>query len=43
MNENHLISIAMAPYNGERYLKEQLDSIYGQTYKNIALNDQDDI
>ncbi|MDQ1325824.1 MAG: hypothetical protein QG564_948 [Campylobacterota bacterium] len=33
----HLISIAMATYNGEKYLTEQLDSIYAQTYKNIEV------
>ncbi|MCD6653824.1 MAG: glycosyltransferase family 2 protein [Sulfurovum sp.] len=32
-----LISIAMATYNGEKYLKAQLDSIYAQTYKNIEV------
>ena len=28
------IDILMATYNGEKYLKEQLDSILNQTYKN---------
>ena len=32
-----LVSIAMATYNGEKYLKEQLDSIFSQTYKNIEV------
>ena len=32
-----LVSIAMATYNGEKYLREQLDSIYDQTYKNIEV------
>ncbi len=41
MNEP-LISIAMATYNGEKYLKEQLDSIYAQTYKNIEVIVTDD-
>ncbi|OGI03299.1 MAG: hypothetical protein A2Y25_05210 [Candidatus Melainabacteria bacterium GWF2_37_15] len=36
MNEK-LVSIAMATYNGEQYLREQLDSIYNQTYKNIEI------
>lgn len=34
---NLLISVAMATYNGEKYLKEQLDSIFNQTYKNIEV------
>lgn len=37
-----LISIAMTTYNGERYLKEQLDSIYAQTYKNVEVIVTDD-
>jgi len=37
-----LISIAMATHNGEKYLKEQLDSIYAQTYKNIEVIVTDD-
>ncbi len=37
-----LISIAMATYNGEKYLKEQLESIYNQTYKNIEVIVTDD-
>jgi glycosyltransferase involved in cell wall biosynthesis len=32
-----MISIAMATYNGEKFLKEQLDSILNQTYKNFEL------
>lgn len=35
--DNKLISIAMATYNGEKYLREQLDSIYNQTYKNLEI------
>lgn len=31
MNNEIRISIAMATYNGERYLREQLDSLYTQT------------
>ncbi|MCX7680010.1 MAG: glycosyltransferase family 2 protein [Spirochaetes bacterium] len=31
------VSIAMATYNGEKYLREQLDSLYNQTYKNIEV------
>ncbi len=37
-----LISIAMATYNGEKYLEEQLKSIYAQTYKNIEVIVTDD-
>lgn len=37
MNKLPLISIAMATYNGERFLREQLDSILGQTYLNLEI------
>jgi len=37
MNNDKLVSIAMATYNGEKFLSEQLDSIYKQTYKNIEV------
>lgn len=36
------IDILMATYNGEKYLKEQIDSILNQTYKNIQLIISDD-
>lgn len=36
------IDILLATYNGENYLKEQLDSILNQTYKNIKLIISDD-
>lgn len=32
-----MISIAMATYNGERYLCEQLDSILAQTVQDFEL------
>jgi glycosyltransferase involved in cell wall biosynthesis len=42
MSQIPLISIAMGTYNGEKYLKEQLDSIYAQTYTNIEVIVTDD-
>ena len=36
------IDILMATYNGEKYLKEQIDSILNQTYKSINLIISDD-
>lgn len=40
MEEN--IDILVATYNGEKYLKEQLDSLINQTYKNIRILISDD-
>lgn len=42
INNNPLISIAMATYNGSSYLANQLDSIISQTYKNIEIIIVDD-
>ena len=39
---NDTIDILLPTYNGEKYLKEQLDSILNQTYKNIRLIISDD-
>ena len=39
---NKLVSIALATYNGSDYLKEQLDSIFSQTYKNFEVIVVDD-
>ena len=36
------VTIALPTYNGERYLKEQLDSILNQTYKDFNLIISDD-
>jgi len=42
-NQNkQLVSIALATYNGERFLKEQLDSILNQTYQNTEIIITDD-
>jgi glycosyltransferase involved in cell wall biosynthesis len=37
MMKNDLISIAMATYNGEKYLRLQLDSIISQTHQNFEV------
>ena len=37
-----LISIAMCTYNGERYLREQLDSLITQDYPNLEIQIVDD-
>lgn len=42
MQKKSLVSIAIATYNGSFFLKEQLDSIYNQTYKNIEVVVTDD-
>lgn len=39
---NELISIAMCSYNGERFIKEQIDSIIAQTYTKFELIIVDD-
>ena len=36
------IDILMATYNGEKYLREQIESILNQTYTNIRLIISDD-
>lgn len=42
MEERQEIDIILATYNGEKYLKCQLDSILNQTYKNIRILINDD-
>ena len=37
MNQNKLISIIIPVYNTEKYVKEALDSIFSQTYKNFEI------
>ena len=36
------VTILLATYNGEKYLREQLDSIFNQTFKNIDVLVRDD-
>ena len=36
------ISILLSTYNGEKYLKEQLNSLFSQTYKNFEIIVRDD-
>lgn len=43
MNSNEKkVIVLMSTYNGEKYLREQIDSILNQTYKNIQLFIRDD-
>lgn len=42
MNNSQLVSIAMTTFNGEKFLREQLDSIMGQTCSNIEIRIVDD-
>ncbi|MBL8270713.1 glycosyltransferase family 2 protein [Steroidobacter sp.] len=37
-----LISVALCTYNGERYLRQQLDSLLAQTYSNLEIVAVDD-
>jgi glycosyltransferase involved in cell wall biosynthesis len=39
---NKTVSIALATYNGARFLREQLDSVYSQTYKVFEVVATDD-
>ena len=36
------ISILLATFNGEKYLKEQLDSLFSQTYMDFEIITRDD-
>lgn len=42
INNNRRVAILMATYNGELYLKEQIESIFNQSYKDWTLYIQDD-
>ena len=37
-----LVSVALATYNGEKFLREQSDSLLNQTYRNIEIIISDD-
>ena len=39
---NKKVAVIMSTYNGERFIKEQMDSIIEQTYKNIEIIVRDD-
>lgn len=39
---NKKVVILMSTYNGEKYIKEQIDSVLNQTYKNIEIYVRDD-
>ena len=40
--EDRKVAVLMASYNGEKFIKEQIDSILNQTYKNIDIYISDD-
>ena len=42
MNNDKKVAVILCTYNGETYIKEQIDSILNQTYPNITLYIQDD-
>ena len=42
MNNQALVCILMASYNGEKFIRQQLESIFSQTFKNWQLVISDD-
>ncbi len=40
--ENKKVAILMSTYNGEKYIKEQIESLLSQTYRNIEIYIRDD-
>jgi glycosyltransferase involved in cell wall biosynthesis len=42
MKDEPLVSIALCTYNGEKYIRQQLDSILDQTYRNLEVIIVDD-
>ena len=43
MNNHHKVDILLATYEGERFIKEQLDSLFNQTHKNFHIYVRDDL
>lgn len=41
-DQSPLVSIALCTYNGEKFLQQQIDSLLGQTYRNIEIIAVDD-
>ena len=37
MENDYLVTVAIALYNGEKYVKRCINSVLGQTYKNIEI------
>lgn len=42
VRESGKVTILLSTYNGSKYLQQQLDSLYGQTYPNIRILVRDD-
>lgn len=42
MNNNPVVNVLISTYNGEKYIREQIDSVLKQTYKNIMIFIRDD-
>ena len=40
--EERKVAILLSTYNGEKYVKEQIDSFLNQTYKNVEIIVRDD-
>ena len=36
MNNNNKVGVVISTFNGEKWIKERIDSILKQTYKNIC-------
>ncbi len=42
MTSPSLVEVLLATYNGERFLRDQIDSILSQTYPNVTITTRDD-